>query len=943
MIIPEKNIYAIHPEANYLGVLAAEIISIVSGDLARLSEAVIILPSRRSGALLKTELLKATNKQSLLMPKIISLGDVDETELELEELGLDIYSETKSLKIIPKHKRLLLLAELVRKAGLFGYDMNRLSMHQSLKLAYSLAELIDDFHKYGKDDVLNLKEILPEELSKHKQYTLDFISFIESEYPKLLAENNYIDPIKKRKDLTERYIKLLRSKNIQSDVIIAGSSGSMPVTRELIKTVLEQKNGHFFLPYTDLDNLIKVENAKDNHQYLIYELLKYLNVNVDDIKLLEDKNGRNTKIISNIFAPEPSHIKEDQFPDIKIIEPENLIEEAKMIGLIIREQLENKKRTALVTNNRKLAKLTKEYLQKWKINIDDSSGVKFSDTDEGNFILQICEFIGSKGKAINLLSLLKNKFSFPELRSSEKENFVFSLEKKMREKNLFKITPDSVDLPEVSELLRIVSKHSDFRAKISDIFKDIHKIINLLSQRNNFFERDTAGEVIEIFNFLMNDGTSNNETEIEYLSEFAKNIFDTVTIRPKFGVTSMTSILSPIEARLLNFDCVIIGGLNYGSWPKRVTSPWLSNNMKNDAGLPESNFFTSLAAHDFVSLLHNKQVFITRSKKEDGEISVESPLLSRIKSYAKNNSLDVTETKYNEYLNEFEESADTTSKIKPYPKPPAAARPNKLSVTNIEKLIYNPYEVYVSKILKLRKLDEIEREGEARDYGTFVHDVLERFTLLHNLDKNKITVENFSKVTDEVFEEYKLNNVATEAWLYNCRSIASDLINIEKERADNTANIFCEKSGSMILPIGDQEFNIICKADRIEISNDNRLVIIDYKTGAASIPSDTDIKRLKKPQLLLELLIAKDGSFGMIDKDTLKNISGEEIAYFLISKSDNGPKVESASDFEMDMVKENLNTLISDLLDPEKPFLISPRSELKPKYREYAHFERVEE
>ncbi len=941
MTIPEKNIYAIDAQSNYLQTLAKEIMRIVSCDMERLSNAVIMLPSRRSGVVLKTELLNVNNRKSLLMPKVLSLGDIDETELELGELEFDLESASnvKSLKVIPKHKRIMLLAELVRKAGIFGYDMNKLSMHQSVKLAYSLAELIDDFQKYGNLNTANLKEILPEELSKHKQYTLDFISFIELEYPKLLEKGGYIDAVNKRNILIDRYINLLKLKNPANDIIIAGSSGSQPSTRNLIKAVLECNNGHFFLPYFDEDNFGKEDISKDNHQCLVYELLKYLNVTRDEIKFLGLQNSASTKIINGIFSTESLAIQALQNDNIWIIETDNLIDEAKIAGLIIREHIEDKKKTAFVTNNRNLAKLTREYLQKWNVNIDDSSGIKFSDTEEGNFILQICEFIGSGGKTMNLLSLLKNRFS------NTRGSTVLNLEKMIREKNIFKIKPDDVEDIKINAVVSIVEKYSaKFKEKISSIFKDVYEIINLLGNDKDFYERENITEAIDILNFLINDEYSQAETEIEYLSEFTKNIFDIVTIRPKFGVTSSASILSPIEARLLGFDCVILGGLNYGSWPKRISSPWLSDNMKDNAGLPESDFFTSLSAHDFVALLHGKKVFITRSKKEGGEITVESPLLSRLKAYFKKNDLKFAESKYFDYLEQLERPDNIkTPQTKVYPNPPAEARPDKLSVTNIEKLIYNPYEIYVSKILKLKKPDDIEREGEARDYGTFIHDILERFTLFHDLDIDKITVQNFLNITDEVFVEYKAKNIATEVWLYNCRAIANDLINIERERAEKTRNIFCEKSGKIQFISDGKEFNISCKADRIEISNDNRLVIIDYKTGSASIPTDKDIKTLKKPQLLLELLIFENGSFEMIDKATLGCISEQEIAYFLISKSANGPKIEEKDGFDLELIKENLANLIRDLLDPNKPFLISPRPYLKPKFREYAHLERIEE
>ena len=46
------------------------------------------------------------------------------------------------------------------------------------------------------------------------------------------------------------------------------------------------------------------------------------------------------------------------------------------------------------------------------------------------------------------------------------------------------------------------------------------------------------------------------------------------------------SILGRLEARLLNFDRIVLGGLNEGTWPAETRNdPWLSRPMRRDLGL----------------------------------------------------------------------------------------------------------------------------------------------------------------------------------------------------------------------------------------------------------------------------------------------------------------------------------------------------------------------
>ena len=58
-----------------------------------------------------------------------------------------------------------------------------------------------------------------------------------------------------------------------------------------------------------------------------------------------------------------------------------------------------------------------------------------------------------------------------------------------------------------------------------------------------------------------------------------------IMVRPKFGTHPRLKILGPIEARLSQFDVMIIGEVNEGVWPKLASSdPWMSRPMKKDFG-----------------------------------------------------------------------------------------------------------------------------------------------------------------------------------------------------------------------------------------------------------------------------------------------------------------------------------------------------------------------
>lgn len=82
-----------------------------------------------------------------------------------------------------------------------------------------------------------------------------------------------------------------------------------------------------------------------------------------------------------------------------------------------------------------------------------------------------------------------------------------------------------------------------------------------------------------------------------------------IVYRPKYGGHTRLKILSPIEARLLDFDRVIVGSFNDGDWPAlSIDDAWASNFMRKSLGLPTIEKRIGQAAHDFAAFLCKKEV-----------------------------------------------------------------------------------------------------------------------------------------------------------------------------------------------------------------------------------------------------------------------------------------------------------------------------------------------
>ncbi|MDX1949367.1 MAG: PD-(D/E)XK nuclease family protein [Rickettsiales bacterium] len=948
--VHKRNIFAINPQDNYCEILASKALEIFGVN--NLAKTRIFLPSRRSVAILKNEFVKQSGNKSIILPKIQAIGDIDELETSLETLNNSenienlINQKAKKLRVISRHQEILILTDIIRKSREFGAgglnNARNISMHQALKLAESLLEILDDLKRY-KSINDNLVEDYFAELSKHKQISVNFVNFIRDEYPKILENKGFTTAIDKRNQILDNF-----TKNIKTDdkIIIAGTLGTLSNTRELIKKTLTLKNGYYFLPFIDLDfNFNENSDNKTHHQFLVYKNLEQLNVSAAEIEILGSNKNDKSAIINKIFSENNKIENAENF--VKIIEAENLSEEAKILAIILLENLSQNKSSALVTNNRNLARFVSLYLKKWNINIDDSAGKNFLDSNEGNFLISTLNLI-SKKNIISFLSLLKNDLSLQEISKSKKDFLISQIEEASRKSNIKNIFDLRNFLEEEAKIIffeafEIIEKYRDkFNYKIDEIFADLETLIKKFSQNEMIFGEENFIESYEIIEFIKKSSLDFPLAELDFLSNLAESFFSGIKIRAKYGVTSKIAILSPIEARLTNYDCYILGGLTQGSWPRERFSVWLTDKMKSDAALPNSDFFASLANHDFANLLHSKKVFLSFSQKENGELNTESPLVTRIKAFAEANNINFSDKYYKNLLNEFENihlEKSPKTQNKPYPKPDISYRPRVISATEFETLIANPYEFYAKKILKLKQLDELERESDAKEYGNFIHKIMEEFSNFHQLEIEKITLENFNNIIAKIYNDFLAKNLANETWLLKTSIMAKEIVKIERNICVCIEKIINENSGKTTINIGNFEVLIKCKADRIEILEENNYSIADYKTG--NIPNGKDFKNHKKPQILIEAVVLKNNGFDFQKESPTEEINLDKIYYYKLSKSSEYPVRKEYNLPIYEMIIANLNNLLEDFFNPQKPFLVCPRNDIKPSHRNYFHLERI--
>src|SRR6478609_792748 len=271
---------------------------------AELARATLYLPTRRAGRMSREIFLDELKTDAVVLPRIVALGDIDEDELafaeQAEPLGV-----AAPLDIPPKLgdlERRLTLATLVAAWAKTPVSAPLVvgGPASTLALASDLSRLMDDMVTRGVGWEA-LDGLVPDQLDRYWQHSLDFLRIARQAWPAHLQEIQKIEPAARRDLLIETEARRLTAHH-DGPVIAAGSTGSMPATAKFLHAVAALSQGAVVLPGldTDLDDeawqLIGgvrdslgqfAEHPVSNHpQYAMQALLQRLGIKRSDVEVL---------------------------------------------------------------------------------------------------------------------------------------------------------------------------------------------------------------------------------------------------------------------------------------------------------------------------------------------------------------------------------------------------------------------------------------------------------------------------------------------------------------------------------------------------------------------------------------------------------------------------------------------------------------------------------
>ncbi len=968
------SVFTIATGVPFVDALAAGLRARCGDDPQALTRVRVLLPTRRACRALTDAFLKQSHGRPLLLPRLTPIGDIDEDELALTGFGDDELGANISLPpAVPALRRQLLLARLV--AAMRGDDT---PPDQAARLAAELARFLDQVHTEGLE-FARLADLVPEEFARHWQITLEFLSVLTVEWPRVLEDEGAIDAADRRNRLLRAQAEAWRTRPPATPVIAAGSTGSIPATAELLGVVSRLPQGCVVLPGLDTSADDETwEALEPSHpQYGMARLLERLGVDRRSVAPwpapgIAARAAERIALVNAALRPAatadgwardglPSPHALEGITRVDAAAPE---EEARLIALLMRGTLEHPGRTAaLVTLDRGLGRRVAAELARWSVEVDDSAGTLLVHTPPGAFLRLTARAVVDELAPVSLLACLKHPLAAAGLTPAAFRGRVRALERRVLrgprpapglsglEHAVAGAEPGLSDLMQrlnhaLAPLADVVARE---RATLRDLLHAHVATGEALAATDQQpgGERLWSGEAGEAVAAFVSELDEAGDDVPALATRVYPTLLDALmagrVVRARYGRHPRLAVWGPLEARLQCADVMILGGLNEETWPpKAVASPWMSRPMMRDFGLPLPERRIGLSAHDFVQACGAPEVWLTRSRRAEGTPTVECRWLLRLGNRIGVADAGVLTTGGRQWLawqGLLDEPKVPVQVLPPAPTPPVSARPRRLSVTQVETWMRDPYAVYARHVLGLQALDPLDADPGAAEYGQFVHQAIDRFLQESRGDLPGDAVDALLAAGRAALGAMLDRPGIWAFWWPRFERIAGWFVDAERERRSRLDRTHSEVRGRLVLDGPAGPFELTAIADRIDVLTDGSLAIVDYKTGA--LPSADEVSAGFAPQLPLEAAIARSQGFEPVDRAPVSSLE----YWRLRGGTPAGERKALAGDVEalVDAALDGFRNLVAAFDLADTPYRARPRPSAAPRYSDYEHLARVKE
>jgi ATP-dependent helicase/nuclease subunit B len=275
----------------------------------------------------------------------------------------------------------------------------------------------------------------------------------------------------------------------------------------------------------------------------------------------------------------------------------------------------------------------------------------------------------------------------------------------------------------------------------------------------------------------------------------------------------------------------------------------------------------------------------------------------------------------------------------PAPAPPLALRPRRVTITEIDTLIADPFAFHARRILRLTPLEPLDSDPTAAMRGTLAHAVMERW-----IRAGHGSTEQLERLIAEVIDtETGHFPLLAAGWAPRMRIALRAAGKLLLDQEAQGWRFLAEVKGALVLANG---ITLNGRIDRLDIGAGGDLVVVDYKTGR--VPAKARVRAFEANQLALGLAMAAAGA---LEQDGRAVPGGRPagIEYLKLLGSRNDPiKPTRPLDDDAAAVADHVAAALDVAEELTSHYLLSPapfRPKLRPQWAwgDYDHLARVAE
>jgi len=534
--------------------------------------------------------------------------------------------------------------------------------------------------------------------------------------------------------------------------------------------------------------------------------------------------------------------------------------------------LEGKRRIAVVTEDRRLARRLRALMERESITLKDHSGWALSTTRAAATMERWLEAVEEEFDQQPLLDTLKSPFVFSDQPRETLNKTIYRFEQDIvlheniargmsRYRNAIELRQrrlpwSNVDTASVHALLNSLEAAAEPLLRCID--NKPHSPIEMLDALQQSlrsigiwqsYSDDLAGEAIITEIAAMRHAIKGRSLKINW-REF-RTWLGRALERANFAAqeSGQIQLLTLEQSNLQQYDAIVIAGITQEHFPgQKEHSPFFNDTVRYALGIPPARKILANRFYHFRRLLEAAPNFLLTWHSDEGsDVSTPSAWLELLQGFHQlaygealhDGGLAQRLTAYQQQR-DAQPIDDLNAAPAPAPIVPQALMPTNISASSYQKLIDCPYQFYASYCLNLRAADEIREALEKSDYGEHVHRILqlfhdpqgkETFQEAVDADNRDAAIEHLEAISQRIFKQDLEDNYLHRGWLQKWLAIVPNYIDWQIERAQTWKVTAVEQSAR--LDTLDSLFDIKGRLDRVDnsVKGDS---ILDYKTGKSA-------------------------------------------------------------------------------------------------------------